>query len=55
MHPEYDTKLHALVSLYFWSPGDYEITQMLSLLPGPLSPKMSVLVMVLSLDQVDLF
>ena len=52
---EYSTKLHLVVRLQLCSSGEIAVTSLLLLLPGPLWPKVVILVKVLSLGQIDLF
>ena len=53
--PEYDTKLHLITRLQFWSSGRVWSTSLLPLTPGLLGPGVVVLVRVSSIGQIDLF
>ena len=54
-HPDYDTKLHLVVKLIFWSSGECAIILLLSLRPGPLWPRVVVPVRVPSVSQINLY
>ena len=53
--PNYDTKLHLIVSLHFWRSVEFGVPPSLLLLPGLLWFRVPVSVKVPSMDQIHLF